>query len=71
MCDVIDTNWVDVNFIISIVIMNYEKEKDIYSLNCLDANSLNEFVIDKFCNCNFFISITFHAFIFALTSKIF
>jgi len=25
--DVIDTNWVDVNFIISIVMMNYEKKK--------------------------------------------
>jgi len=27
---VIDINWVDVNSIISIVTMNYEKEKDIY-----------------------------------------
>jgi hypothetical protein len=37
-CDVIDTNWVDVGYIISIVTMNYENEKDIYWLNCLDAN---------------------------------
>jgi hypothetical protein len=46
-CDVIDTNWVDVNSIISTVIMNYEKEKYIYWLDCLDANSLDEFVTNK------------------------
>ncbi len=45
--DVIDTNLVDVAFIISIVIMNYEKEKDIYRLDCIDANSLDEFVTNK------------------------
>jgi hypothetical protein len=45
--DVIDINWVDVNFIISIVIMNYEKEKDIYWLDCINANSLDEFVTNK------------------------
>ncbi len=45
--DVIDTNWVDVNSIIFIVTMNYEKEKDIYWLNCIDATSLDEFVINK------------------------
>jgi len=46
-CDVIDTNWVDVNSIISTVLMNYEKEKYIYWLDCLDANSLDEFVTNK------------------------
>ncbi len=45
--DVIDTNLVDVAFIISIVIMNYEKEKDIYWLDCIHANSLDEFVTNK------------------------
>jgi hypothetical protein len=45
--DVIDTNWVDVASIISIVTMNYEEEKDIYWLNCIDANSLDEFVTNK------------------------
>jgi hypothetical protein len=44
---VIDTNWVDVNFIISIVMMNYEKKKNIYWLDCFDANSLDEFVNNK------------------------
>ncbi len=53
-CDVIDTNWVDAYFITSIITMNYEKEKDIYWLDCLDANSLDEFVTNKICNCNFF-----------------
>ncbi len=46
-CDVIDTNWVGVDFIISIVIMNYEKEKNIYWLNCSDAKNLDEFVTNK------------------------
>jgi len=45
--DVIDTNWVNVNSIIFIVDMNYEKEKDIYWLDCIDANSLDEFVTNK------------------------
>jgi hypothetical protein len=47
MCDVIDTNWVDVNSIKSIIIMKYEKEKDIYLLDCIDANSLDDFVTNK------------------------
>jgi hypothetical protein len=29
-CDVIDTNWVDIDSIIFTLTMNYEKEKDIY-----------------------------------------
>jgi hypothetical protein len=29
--------------------MNYEKEKDIYWLDCINANSLDEFVTNKFC----------------------
>ncbi len=37
----------DVDFIISIVDMNYEKKKDIYWLNCIDANSLDKYVINK------------------------
>jgi hypothetical protein len=45
--DVIDTNWVNVNSIIFIVDMNYEKEKNIYWLDCIDANSLDEFVTNK------------------------
>jgi hypothetical protein len=45
--DVIDTNWVDVDSIISIVNMNYEKEKDIYWVVCIDANFLDEFVTNK------------------------
>ncbi len=45
--DVIDTNWVDVDFIMSIINMNYEKEKYIYWLNCFDAITLDEFVINK------------------------
>jgi hypothetical protein len=45
--DVIDTNWVDVESIIYIVIMNYEKEKKLYWLDCIDANSLDEFVTNK------------------------
>jgi hypothetical protein len=28
--DIIDTNWVDVDSIICVINMNYEKEKDIY-----------------------------------------
>ncbi len=44
---VIDINWVDVNSIISIVTMNYEKEKDIYYLDCIGANFLDEFVSNK------------------------
>jgi hypothetical protein len=52
--------------------MNYEKEKDIYWLDCLDANSLDEFVTNKILEIVIFsISTTFHAFIFALISKIF
>jgi hypothetical protein len=27
--------------------MNYEKEKDIYWLDCIDANSLDKFVTNK------------------------
>ncbi len=27
--------------------MNYEKEKNIYWLDCIDANFLNEFVTNK------------------------
>jgi hypothetical protein len=38
--DVIHTNWVDVDSIIFIVIMNYEKEKYIYWLDCIDATCL-------------------------------
>jgi hypothetical protein len=54
-------NWVDVNFIISIVTMNYEKEKIIYWLDCIDANSLDKFVTNKFfINCNLF-SFQFHS----------
>jgi hypothetical protein len=45
--DVIDINWVDVGSNIFIVTMNYEKEKDIYWLDCIDANSLDEFVTNK------------------------
>ncbi len=43
--DVIDINWV--NSIISTITMNYEKEKNIYQLDCIDANSLDEFVTNK------------------------
>ncbi len=45
--DLIDINWVDVDSIISNVIMNYEKEKNIYWLDCIDVPSLNEFVNNK------------------------
>jgi hypothetical protein len=45
--DVIRTNWVDVDYIIFIVTMNYEKEKDIYWLDCIDAFFLNEFVTNE------------------------
>jgi hypothetical protein len=45
--DVIDIDWMDVNSIISTIIMNYEKEKDIYRLDCIDANSLDKFVTNK------------------------
>ncbi len=48
--DVIDINWVDVDSIISIITMNYEKEYIyiyIYWLNCIDATFLNEFVTNK------------------------
>ncbi len=45
--DVIDTNWVDVDSIISTLTMNYEKEKDILWLDQIDANSLNQFLINK------------------------
>jgi len=63
---------VDVASIISIVTMNYEEEKDIYWLDCIDANSLDEFMTNKILwTIIFFISITFHAFVFALTSKLF
>jgi hypothetical protein len=46
--DVNDTNWVDIDSIISIVTMNYEKEKDIYWLDCFNAASLDEFVTNKY-----------------------
>ncbi len=46
--DVIDINQVDIDSIISTITMNYEKEKDIYWLNCLDANFLDEFVTNKY-----------------------
>jgi hypothetical protein len=53
--DVIDTNWVNVDSTVSTIIMNYEKEKDIYWLNCIDAISLDEFVTNNFfVNCKFF-----------------
>jgi hypothetical protein len=45
--DLVDINWVDVDSIISNVIMNYEKEKNIYWLDCIDVPSLNEFVNNK------------------------
>jgi hypothetical protein len=45
--DVIDTNWVDVDFLIHTIIMNYEKEKDMYWLNCVDSSSLNEFMTNN------------------------
>jgi len=45
--DLIDINWVDVDSIISNVIMNYEKEKNIHWLDCIDVPSLNEFVNNK------------------------
>jgi hypothetical protein len=55
MYDVIDTNWVDATSIISTIIMNYEKEKNIYWLDCINANFLDEFVTNKvFVKCNFF-----------------
>jgi hypothetical protein len=48
------------------------KEKFIYWLDFLDANSLDEFVTNKILSAIIFsISITFHAFIFSLISKIF
>jgi hypothetical protein len=37
----------DADFIIHIITMNYEKEKDMYWLNCVDASSLNEFMTNK------------------------
>ncbi len=43
-----NTNWVDINSIIFIVTMNYEKEKNIYRLDCFYATSLDEFVINKY-----------------------
>ncbi len=45
--DVIDNNWVDVDSIISIVTMNYEKEKKNYQFDYIDATSLDEFVTNK------------------------
>ncbi len=45
--DVIYINWVHVDSIIFIINMNYEKEKDIYWLDCIDANSLDEFVTNE------------------------
>jgi hypothetical protein len=55
MYDVFDINWVDVDSIISTITMNYKKERYIYWLNCIDANSLDEFVTNNFfVNCNFF-----------------
>jgi hypothetical protein len=45
--DVIDTNWMDVDSIISIVTMNYENEKNICWLDYIDVTSLDEFVINK------------------------
>lgn len=45
--DVINTNWMDINFIIHSITMNYEKEKYMYWLNCVDASSLNEFMTNK------------------------
>ncbi len=45
--DVIDINWVDVDSIIFIINMNYGKEKEIYWLDCIDENSLDEFVMNK------------------------
>ncbi len=48
------------------------KEKDIYWLDFLDANFLDEFVTNQILYTIIFsISITLHAFIFALISKIF
>jgi hypothetical protein len=47
MRDVIDTNWVDVDSIISTITMNYEKEKYICWLDCFDANFVDEFVTNK------------------------
>jgi hypothetical protein len=38
---------VDIDSIIVVVTMNYEKEKDIYMLDCLDVASLDEFVTKK------------------------
>ncbi len=46
--DVIDINWVDIDSIIFTTTMNYEKEKYIYWLNCLDATFLDEFVTNKY-----------------------
>jgi hypothetical protein len=46
--DVNDTNWVDIDSNISIVTMNYEKEKYIYWLDCFNATSLDEFVANKY-----------------------
>ncbi len=45
--DVIDINWVDADFIIHIITMNYKKEKDMYWLNCVYAYSLNKFMTNK------------------------
>ncbi len=45
----------DVGSIIFTITMNYEKEKDIYWLDCIDANSLDEFVTNNFfVNYHFF-----------------
>jgi hypothetical protein len=40
--DLIHTNWVEVDSIIFIITMNYEKEKDVYRLDCIDATFLND-----------------------------
>jgi hypothetical protein len=44
--DVNDTNWVDIDSIISTITMN--KEKDIYWLDCFNVASLDEFVTNKY-----------------------
>ena len=42
-----DCVWVDVDAIISIVSLEYESTSKIYTLDEIDANSLNEFIANK------------------------
>jgi hypothetical protein len=42
--DATDTNWIDVNAIVSTVSFSYEKERDLYWLDSDDAKNMDNFV---------------------------